>query len=303
VDGKDYYKILGVDKKATQAEIKKAFRALAVKLHPDKNPGNKEAEDKFKLVNEANGVLSNPEKRTQYDKFGENWQQQANNPQGKNPFAGSSGAGFGNEQYYTGAQGSEDFSDLFEQFFGSKARQGSGRTQNRKGGDYETEMEITLEEAYAGTSRIIEVEHEKLRITTKPGAYTEQLLKIKSKGANGSSDANRGDLFVKIKVKPDAKFNRKGDNLYHTVTVDLFTAVLGGEIIAETLTGKVKVPITAGTQNRKTIRLKGKGMPVYEKKDLFGDLYLQIEVLIPENLTEKQKALFEELKLEQNGKI
>lgn len=295
MDYTDYYKILGIDKKATQDEIKKAYRGLAVKHHPDKNPNNKEAEEKFKKINEANSVLSDTEKRKKYDELGENWQQheQARNQGGGNPFGGAGG-----QQYYGGSEGfggQSDFSDIFEQFFAGKTR-GAGKTQSRKGGDYETEMEISLEEAYHGTSRIIEVENEKLRITTKQGAYTDQLLRIKSKGAKGSSEANRGDLFVRILVKPNVEFVRKGDDLYHTQTIDLYTAVLGGEIVANTMAGQVKLKITAGTQNGKTVRLKGKGMPVYDKLDVFGDFYIQLQVKMPENITEEQKALFEQLK-------
>lgn len=295
MDYTDYYKILGIDKKATQDEIKKAYRGLAVKYHPDKNPNNKEAEEKFKKINEANSVLSDSEKRKKYDELGENWQQyeQTGSQGGGNPFGGTGG-----QQYYGGNEGfggQSDFSDIFEQFFAGKTR-GAGKTQSRKGGDYETEMEISLEEAYNGTSRIIEVENEKLRITTKQGAYTDQLLRIKSKGAKGSSEANRGDLFVRIRVKPNAEFVRKGDDLYHTQTIDLYTAVLGGEIVANTMSGQVKLKIVAGTQNDKTVRLKGKGMPVYGKLDVFGDFYIQLQVKIPENITEEQKALFEQLK-------
>ena len=295
MDYKDYYKILSIDKKATQDEIKKAYRALAVKYHPDKNPNNKEAEAQFKLVNEANGVLSNSEKRKKYDELGENWQQyaQAGNQSGGNPFGGATG-----QQYYDGNEdsgGQSDFSDFFEQFFGGKTRSG-GKAHNRRGGDYETEMEISLEEAHKGTSRIIQVENEKLRITTKPGAYTDQQLCIKNKGAKGSNEANRGDLFVRIRVKPHPPFTRKGNDLYITQTLDLYTAVLGGEIIINTLSGQVKIKIAEGTQNGKTIRLKGKGMPVYEKINVFGDLYIQLQVQIPEELTDKQRKLFEELK-------
>lgn len=295
MDYTDYYKTLGIDKKATQDEIKKAYRALAVKHHPDKNPDNKAAEEQFKKINEANGVLSNPEKRKKYDELGENWQQheQAANQGGGNPFGGAGG-----QQYYGGNEGfggQSDFSDIFEQFFAGKTR-GTGKTQSRKGGDYETEMEISLEEAYNGTSRIIEVENEKLRITTKKGAYTDQLLRIKSKGAKGSGEANRGDLFVRIRVKPSPEFVRKGDDLYHSQSIDLYTAVLGGEIVANTLSGQVKLKIIGGTQNGKTVRLKGKGMPVYDKIDVFGDFYIQILVKIPENITEEQKTLFEKLK-------
>jgi curved DNA-binding protein len=292
MDYKDYYKILVVDKKASQDEIKKAYRALAVKYHPDKNPGSKEAEEKFKLANEANEVLSNPEKRKKYDELGENWQQyeKQGNQQGANPFGGASGG----QQYYEGDP--SDFSDFFEQFFAGRTG-GAGRSQqNRKGGDYETEMEITLEEAYRGASRIIQVENEKLKITTKPGAYTNQLLRIKGKGANGSTLENRGDLFVRIRVKQHFQFIRKGDDLHNTFDIDLYTAILGGEIIADTLSGQVKVKIAEGTQNDKTIRLKGKGMPVYEKPNVFGDLYIHLHIQIPEKLTDKQRELFEQLK-------
>ncbi len=297
---KDYYKILGIDKKASQDEIKKAFRTLAVKYHPDKNPDNKEAEEKFKTINEANEVLSNPEKRKKYDELGENWQQ---HEQAGNQRAGSTN----NQGYYQGnasggfgGGGQEDFSDFFEQFFGGRTQSRRNANSEFKGGDYETEMQITLEEAYKGTNRIIEVENEKLRFTAKPGAYTDQLLRIKFKGAKGSSEAYRGDLFVRIKVMPQEQFIRKGDDLYSTNNIDLFTAVLGGEIIANTLSGQIKLKVTEGTQSGKTVRLKGKGMPVYDKTNVFGDLYIRLEVIIPDKLTDKQKELFEQLKSSYN---
>lgn len=299
MDYKDYYKILGIDKKATPDEVKKAFRGLAVKYHPDKNQGNKEAEEKFKQANEANEVLSNPEKRKKYDELGENWQ---NGGAQNGQYQGNTyGGGAGSQQQYGGFdEGNEaDFSQFFEQFFGGRGGatgQSGGQPRARKGGDYETEMEISLEEAYAGTSRIIQLENEKLRVTTKPGSYTDQLLKIKNKGAPGSTANLRGDLFVRIRVKNDANFLRKGDDLHKTENVDLITAVLGGEIIVSTLTGQVKIPIAEGTQNGKIIRLKGKGMPVYNKEGIFGDFYITIKVQIPEKLTEKQREIFEQLK-------
>lgn len=290
MDYKDYYKILGIDKKASQDEIKKAFRVLAVKYHPDKNPDNKAAEEQFKLANEANEVLGNPEKRKKYDELGENWQQyekQGNQQGGQYRYESKGNAPF---------SGQSDFSDFFEQFFSGGARNGGGRTQNRKGGDYETETDITLEEAYQGTSRTIQVDNEKLRITTKPGSYNDQQLRIKHKGAKGSSEDNRGDLFVRIKVKNHPDFIRKEDDLYHTQTIDLYTAVLGGEILVGTLSGQVKIKIAEGTQNGKSIRLKGKGMPIYDRKGIFGDFYLEIKVQIPDKLTDKQRELFEQLK-------
>jgi curved DNA-binding protein len=292
VDYKDYYKILEIDKKATPAEVKKAYRTLAKKNHPDKNLGDKKAEERFKLVNEANEVLGNPEKRKQYDELGENWQQ---NPQSQNSQRNP------NQQYRQGNQGfgggnQDDFSDFFEQFFAQQRGGNQQQNQARKGGDYETEMEISLEEAYAGTSRIIQLENEKLRVTTKPGAYTDQQLRIKNKGAKGNSEANSGDLFVRIRVADNSKFIRKGDDLYQTANINLYDAILGNEVIIETLSGKIKIKISAGTPNGKTIRLKAKGMPVYEKPGTFGDFYIAIQVQIPEKLTDKQKALFEELK-------
>lgn len=288
MDFKDYYKILGVEKKATQAEIKKAFRSLAVKYHPDKNAGNKEAEENFKSINEANGVLSNPEKRAKYDEFGQYWENPGQDPQnykGQNTSQGR----------YQDFGEQADFSDLFEQFFSSKNRNDK-TAQNAKGGDYETEMEITLQEAYHGTSRILQVDKEKLRITTKPGAFSGQILKVKNKGAAPIASGERGDLYVKIKVKSDSEFERKQNDLYIFQSVDLFAAILGGDILIHTFTGQVKINLQAGTQNAKVIRLKGKGMPIYDKTNQFGDLYATLQVKIPENLSLEQKAKFEELK-------
>ena len=292
---KDYYKILGVAKTATQEEIKKAYRKLAVKFHPDKNPDNKDAEAKFKEANEANDVLSDPEKRRKYDELGVNWKQyeQAGRQPGSNPFGGG--------QYQQHGFGDDfDFSDFFEQFFGgSGAGTGGRRTRSSgqyKGSDLETEFEISLEEAYHGASRIIQLEDSKLRISTKPGAYDGQQLRIKGKGGKGSAPANSGDLFVHVRVRPHHRFAREGDDLKTTHDIDLYTAVLGGEILADTLTGQVKVQITPGTQFNKTIRIKGKGMPVYGKVGEFGDLYILLHVSIPVKLTPEQKALFEQLR-------
>ena len=303
MENKDYYKILGIDKKASKEEVKKAYRKLAVKYHPDKNPDNKEAVEKFKLINEANEVLGDPEKRKKYDEFGENWRhfEQGNNQQGGT----NSGNKRGGQTRYTEEElkdlfGQSGSSDFFEQFFGGgSGKNGTGRSSFRnasKGNDYETEMEITLEEAYRDTSRLIQLENEKLRISTKPGAYDGQVLRIKGKGQKGKDAELNGDLYVRIRVKPHPVFTRKGDDLYTSQAVDLYTAVLGGEAVVETLSGQIKVKIINGTQNDKTIRIKGKGMPVYGKPDSFGDLYVQLKVLIPDKLTDKQKELFEQLK-------
>lgn len=303
MDYKDYYKILGIDKKASQDDIKKAFRKLAVKYHPDKNKDNKAAEEKFKLINEANEVLSDPEKRKKYDQLGENWRQYENlggATGGARPGAGR-GEPFSFDGDFSdvfGQGGGSGFSDFFEQFFGRGAaggfRQG-GRAANTKGQDYQTDMDITLEEAFHGTHRLIEVEDEKLRITTKSGAYNDQLLRIKGKGGKGSK-GNRGDLYVRVHVTPHPRYIRKGDDLHATHTIDLYTAVLGGSTIVDTLSGQVKVKIAPGTQSGRIIRIKNKGMPVYGETNIFGDLYVQLQVHIPERLTDKQRELFEQLK-------
>jgi curved DNA-binding protein len=304
---KDYYKILGVDKKASQADIKKAYRKLAVQYHPDKTQGNKEAEEKFKLVNEAHEVLGDEEKRKKYDELGENWNRFQQSGQGQpgggwSPFGG--GGQPGGSYHYEGdmndffggkGNGGSGFSDFFEQFFGGGTGR-QGRQQHFKGQDYEAEMEITLGEAYQGTSRIIKVHDERLRITVKPGAYDGQLLRIKGKGAHGSTEQHRGDLYVRVRIKADPTFHRRGDDLYATQPVDLGTAVLGGDALVTTLSGQIKVKIAAGTQNGATIRIKGKGMPVNNTTDKFGDLYLQIQVLIPDKLSKEEKQLFEQLR-------
>jgi len=300
---KDYYKILGVDKKATQDEIKKAYRKLAVKWHPDKNKDSKDAEAKFKEINEANDVLSDPDNRKKYDELGENWQQfdQAGAGAGRQRPGGQQQYYSNDEQFdpFGGAGGGAGFSDFFEQFFrnnGGMGGQGGGSQRGYKGRDYEAEMSITLDEAYNGTERIIQLPNEKLRVTTKPGAYTDLLLRIKGKGDKGSSPENNGDLLVRIKVAPHAGFTRTGDDLYEDQAIDLYTAVLGGDAIVKTMTGQIKIKVEAGTQNGKTIRIKGKGMPVYGKAGTFGDLYIRLQVQIPERLSEKEKELFEQLK-------
>ncbi len=304
---KDYYKILGVDKKASQDEIKKAYRKLAVKYHPDKNQGNKEAEEKFKEIGEAYEVLGDAEKRKKYDELGANWKnfQSGQTYSGGNPFGNFN---FGQGGTYVEMDmddfmnGNNQFSDFFNMFFGGGRRAkstnfGGGSWGNfQQAADYETTIDITLEEAFHGTSRIIQLENEKIRIKIKPGTVDGQNLRIKGKGQKTSNGQNNGDLYVKIKVLNHPKFERKEYDLHTTQKIDLFTAVLGGEIVVGTIDGKVKLPIQPGTQNGKTFRLKNKGMPVYESKNQFGDLYVKIDVQIPERLTDKQKKHFEELK-------
>jgi curved DNA-binding protein len=301
---RDYYKILGVDKKASAAEIKKAYRKLAVQFHPDKNPGNKEAEDKFKLINEAHEVLGDPAKRNKYDELGENWNKFGQQEAGE---WANHGGGSNRSYQYKGDMNDlfgegNGFSDFFETFFGGGGGKRTGRQAHFRGEDYEAEMGITLEEAYQGTSRIIHVGNEKLRITVKPGAYEGQLLRIKGKGAAGSTSEHRGDLYVRIRVRQQEKLHRKGDDLYAVQPADLYSAVLGGDLLVKSMGATVKMKIPAGTQNGKTFRIKGKGMPVYDKSGQFGDLYVQIQVAIPEKLSKEERQLFEQLKQLQKGK-
>jgi curved DNA-binding protein len=304
---KDYYKILGVDKKASQDEIKKAYRKLAVKYHPDKNQGNKEAEERFKEIGEAYEVLGDVEKRKKYDSLGGNWKnfQSGQGYSGGNPFGDFN---FGNGGTYVEMDmddfmnGNNQFSDFFNAFFGGGRRTrstdfgGGPRGNFQQAADYETTIELTLEEAHHGTSRIIQLDDQKIRINIKPGATDGQTLRIKGKGQKAPNGQINGDLFVKVKVLNHPRFERKENDLFTSKKIDLFTAVLGGEIIVETIDGKVKLPIPPGTQNGKTFRLKSKGMPVYQSQNQFGDLFVKIEVQIPERLTDQQKKRFKELK-------
>ncbi len=299
---KDYYKILGVEKSASQADIKKAYRALAKKYHPDKNKGDKTAESKFKDISEAYEVLGDKEKRAQYDQLGSNWRQfqQGGGPRG-GQYQGYSGGGYSqqdiNDMFGGGGGG---FSDFFEQFFGGGGggfgQSAGGRGQARKGHDYKAEMEITLEEAYHGTSRLITTDKQQLRITTKPGVADGQTLRIKGKGGPAAGGGESGDLYINIKIQPNAKFERKGDDLYTDLNLDLYTAILGGETEVDTMSGKLKLKIPAGTQNGKTLRLRGKGMPQYGKADHYGNLYVKINVLLPTNLTSEERNLLEKLR-------
>lgn len=292
---RDYYAILGVARDASEADIKKAYRKLAVKYHPDKNPNNKEAENKFKEINEAYEVLSDTDKRKKYDQFGENWNKV--NEQGPPPGGG------GQYQYYSNEPGGGGFhfegdpNDIFESFFGGSGFGGRGRRGNAKfkGGDYQSETTITLEEAFHGTTRLLQLNEQKLRIKLKPGTYDGLVIKLAGKGAPGVNGGPAGDLFITIHVMPNEQYKREGDNLVQTVHTDLFTAVLGGKQELSTLTGKLNITIPAGTQNGKLLRIKGKGMPVYDHPDQHGDLLVNIQVTIPEQLTDQQKELFRQL--------
>ncbi|WP_286814312.1 MULTISPECIES: J domain-containing protein [unclassified Maribacter] len=302
---KDYYKILGVDKNATPKDIKKAYRKLAAKYHPDKTKGDKAAEEKFKEVNEANEVLSNAEKREKYDTLGANWQaydqadgdwrqyaQQQPNGQNSYYYEGDPSEFFGGE----GGEGG--FSSFFEQFFGGRGAEGGRQQRSSRGfagGDIEAELPITLLEAYQGSKRTFELNGQKLRITIKPGSYDGLKLKIKGKGHPGANGGSKGDLYISLLIQPDPRFERKGNDLWVSKTIDLYTAILGGKIEIPTLTGSVNMSVPKATDNGKTLRLKGKGMPIYGAKS-FGDLMVKIQVTLPKNLSAEEEELFKKLK-------
>ena len=308
---KDYYNILGVSKNATADDIKKAYRKMATKYHPDKNPGDKVAEEKFKDINEAKEVLSDPEKRKLYDRFGKDWQHYKD--------AGAQG-GFDWSKYarqqqrgqrsYTyqggfedlgdifggsgGASSSGGFSDFFETLFGSRyAGAGAGRgahTRRPRGQDATAEITITLKEAYTGTSPQFIIDDQTIKLNIKPGVKDGQKLKLKGKGHNG------GDLYITVHVKEDPHYRRENNDLYVDVPVDLYTAILGGKAEVDTLKGKIKLDIPAETPNGKTLRLKGLGMPVYTRPGHFGNLYARIMVQLPKKLSKKERDLFEKLR-------
>lgn len=294
----DYYKVLGIDKKASADEVKKAYRKLARKYHPDLNPNDKEANKLFQQINEANEVLSDPDKRKKYDEYGENWQhaeqfESARQSQRQNysgQSQGYSGGGFSAEDF-----GGGGFSDFFESMFGSGGRSYSRGTPKYKGQDFQAELQISLREAYTTHKRTITVNGKNLRITIPAGIANGQVIKLKGQGSPGVNGGPAGDLYITFNITEDPMYKRLNDDLYLTQDIDLYSAVLGGETIVDTLSGKVKLKIAAGTQNGTKVRLKGKGFPVYKKDDTFGNLFVTYNVKIPTTLTARQKELFEEL--------
>ncbi|WP_075351515.1 DnaJ C-terminal domain-containing protein [Algoriphagus marinus] len=291
----DYYKALGIPKTATPDEIKKAYRKLARKYHPDVNPDDKEAERKFKEINEANEVLSNPENRAKYDKYGKDWkhgeeferQQQQRRSQGGQR-SRSSSQGFSES----------DFSDYFESMFGGgrSGYQQGGRSVKFKGQDLNAELHLNLRDVYKDFPQVLDVNGNKIRLTIAAGIENGQTIKIPGKGGQGVNGGPNGDLYIKIHLDNTTEFHRMGNNLHKNVELDLYTAMLGGELVTDTFDGKVKLKIAPETQNGDKVRLKGKGFPVYKKKGEFGDLILTYSISLPKNLTEKERELFKELK-------
>ena len=298
----DYYSILGVSKTASADEIKKAYRKLARKYHPDVNPNDEAAKLKFQQVNEANEVLSNPENRKKYDEYGENWkhaeeyekarQQQAQN--GGFADFGGFGGGFGGGGYSFSSDDSE-FSDFFESLFGNRGRTSGSRSRVFRGQDYTSELHLSLRDVYKTHKRELSFNGKTLRITVPAGAANEQVVKLAGHGGPGSNGGPNGDLYITFIIAEDPKFKRVGDDLYTTASLDLYKAVLGGEEMIDTFDGKVKLKIAPGTQNGTKVRLKGKGFPVYKKDGKFGDLFITYNIAIPTKLTDEQKELFRKL--------
>lgn len=287
----DYYKILGVAKTATDKEIKAAYRKLARKYHPDVNPNNKEAEKKFKEINEANEVLSVPENRKKYDKYGKEWKHGEQFEQAQHEQRRQS-------QRYSGQQdfSTADYSDFFESFFGGgKSSFGQSHSTKFKGQDYNAELHLTLNDVFTTQQHVLTVNGKKIRLTIPAGAENGQIIKIKGKGGAGVNGGPNGDLYLQFIITNHTKFKREGNNLHKHVDLDLYTAILGGELIIDTFDGKVKLKIKPETNNETKVRLKGKGFPIYKKEGQFGDLIITYHITMPTNLSEKEIALFKEL--------
>lgn len=293
----DYYTVLGLGKNASTDDIKKAYRKLARKYHPDLNPDDQEAKQKFQQINEAQEVLTDPEKRKQYDKYGEQYgerwkegEQYEQHRQSQQQQQAYNGEGF---EGYNGSFDDGRFSDFFESLFGNQA--GGGRQAMFRGQDLNAELPLTLKEAYTTHPHMFTVNGKQVRITIHAGVADGQKIKLKGYGGPGANGGPAGDLYITFRIAEDPVFKRVKDDLYAEVALDLYTAVLGGSIMADTLDGKVKLTIKPETQNGTKVRLKGKGFPVYRKDNSFGDLYLTFSIKIPTGLTDKQKELFKTL--------
>ena len=309
----DYYKILGVDKTATQDDIKKAFRKLARQYHPDLNPNDANAKEKFQAINEANEVLSDPEKRKKYDEYGENWKHADEFEAQRKAYQNQQGGGGGDGEYWYSTDGTHfsefggegmhgfggngsGFSDFFEELFGHRgAGAGRGAHGAFKGQDIQGELQLTLREAATTHKQTFSVNGENLRITVPAGIANGQIIKLKGHGGKGVNGGPDGDLYITFNIADDPVFRRKDNDLYTDVNIDLYTAVLGGEVTVNTLDGQVKLKVRPGTQNDAKVRLKGKGFPVYKQDGTFGDLIVTYHVTIPTTLTDKQKDLFRQL--------
>jgi curved DNA-binding protein len=284
----DYYKVLALDKEASEEDIKKAYRKLARKLHPDLNPNDKDAQKKFQQINEANQVLSDPEKRKKYDAHGKDWQHAEHFDQQRKAQQQS---GYAGGQQFSGDTES-DFSSFFESMFGGQAR---GSQTKFKGQDYNSELKLNLTDALDSHQQTLTVNGKNIRITIPAGIENGQIIKLKGYGASGANNGPAGDLYITFSIAAHPQFKRTGNDLHTTVSIDLYTAILGGETTIDLLKGKVKLTVSPETQSGTKVRLKGKGFPVYKKEGEAGDLYVTYDVKLPTKLTEQQKVLFTEL--------
>lgn len=288
----DYYKILGIEKSATENDIKSAYRKLARKYHPDLNPNDADAKKNFQQINEANEVLSDPEKRKKYDKYGHDWQhaeQFENRKQSQEQSSDFRG------QNYSRAQSGGDFSDFFESMFGGSANAGRNRQVKFRGDDFNAQLQLNLADAYQTHKQTLTVNGRNIRITIPAGIENGQTIKIPWHGGPGINGGPNGDLYITFSITNPPGIKRLGNDLYIQVDIELYAAVLGGEITIDTLSGKVKLKVKPETQNGTKVKLKGKGFPLYKTDGQFGDLYITYRVKIPTNLTEKQRSLFTEL--------
>ncbi len=295
----DYYEVLGVGKSAPDKDIKSAYRKLARKYHPDLNPDDAEANKKFQQVNEANEVLSDPEKRKKYDQYGEHWQhgeayEQAQRQQQSQQYSGGPGGGYANESY---GDAGGDFSDFFQSMFGGMGGGGSrgGRQARYRGQDFNAELQLSLQQASETHKQTLTVNGKNIRINIPAGVENGQTIKIAGHGGPGANNGPAGDLYITFTIAEDARFKRSGNDLYRTVPIDLYTAILGGELTIDTLNGQVKLKVKPETPNNSKVKLKGKGFPVYKRDNEFGDLYLTYDVQLPTQLTDEQKELFKQL--------
>jgi len=299
----DYYKVLGLDKKASEADIKKAYRKLARKHHPDLNPDDKAAQQKFQQINEANEVLSDPEKRKKYDKYGKEWQHADayEEAQKRQSASGGFGGGFGGGRQPQGSGNfsESEFSDFFESMFGG-ATGGSTRSSGRgarqyKGQDFNATLRLNLTDILTSQKQTIDLGGKKIRLTIPAGVDDGQTIKIKGYGSEGMNGGPKGDLYLTFQVFNNTTFQRIGDDLYKTEAIDLYKALLGGEIQVDTLSGMVKLKVKPETQNDTKVKLKGKGMPKYKMENQSGDFYITYKITLPENLTDKEKDLLTQL--------
>lgn len=312
----DYYKVLGVDRSATQTDIRKAFRRLAKQYHPDTNKDDPQAQERFQEINEANEVLSDPEKRKRYDEYGEHWvhaeeyeaqrrqyqQQYGSGAQGTyGTYGGFTGQGFGGFDFggFGDFSRSENntggFSDFFEQLFGGTRSHRRTTNSRPHGQDYEAELHLTLRDAAETHKQILNVNGKQIRVTIPAGVTDGQRLKLRGHGGEAPHGGIKGDLYITFRIAEDPIFKRTGNDLHLTVSIPVTTAVLGGEVTVPTLTGNVRLKAVPGTQPGSKLRLRGKGFPIYRREGSYGDLIVTFSVTIPTTLSPRQRQLYEEL--------